>query len=42
LMWALGMVIDTIWISLAVAEWFTRDEQQNRQVDRETAEWLKG
>jgi len=42
MMWALGMVIDTIWISLAVAEWFTRDEQRNRQVDRETAEWLKG
>jgi putative copper resistance protein D len=42
LMWALGMVIDTIWISLAVAEWFARDERRNRQVDRETAEWLKG
>lgn len=37
LMWALGMVIDTVWISIAVAEWFAGDERRNRFVDREIA-----
>jgi putative copper resistance protein D len=41
LMWALGMVIDTIWISLAVAEWFAGDERRNRFVDDEVAQQLR-
>lgn len=37
MMWALGMVIDTIWISLAVAEWFTSEEKRTRKVDAQIA-----
>lgn len=37
MMWALGMVIDTIWISLAVGEWFTSEERRTRRVDAEIA-----
>lgn len=37
MMWALGMVIDTIWISLAVAEWFTSEEKRAKRVDAQVA-----
>jgi cytochrome c oxidase assembly factor CtaG len=38
MMWALGMVIDTIWISIAVAEWFSSEERKARKLDAEIAE----
>jgi putative membrane protein len=41
MMWALGMVIDTIWISLAVAEWFSSEERRARKLDAAIAEELK-
>jgi cytochrome c oxidase assembly factor CtaG len=37
MMWALGMVIDTIWISLAVAEWFSSEERRTHKVDAQIA-----
>jgi len=30
-------VIDTIWISLAVAEWFTSEEKKAKRVDAQVA-----
>jgi cytochrome c oxidase assembly factor CtaG len=41
MMWALGMVIDTIWISLAVAEWFSSEERRARKVDAQIAAELE-
>jgi putative copper resistance protein D len=32
-MWGAGMVLDTIWISLVVAEWWKREEQRSRRLD---------
>lgn len=37
MMWALGMVIDTVWISIAVAEWFSSEERRAKKVDEQIA-----
>lgn len=41
LMWALVMVVDSGWMMLAAAEWFTSEERAGRRVDREIADELK-
>ena len=40
LMWALVMVVDSGWMMLAAAEWFTSEERKGRRIDREIAEEL--
>ena len=40
LMWALVMVVDSGWMMLAAAEWFTSEERAGRRVDREIADEL--
>ncbi|MDD2817663.1 MAG: cytochrome c oxidase assembly protein [Candidatus Nanopelagicales bacterium] len=40
LMWALVMVVDSGWMMLAAAEWFTSEERAGRRIDREIAEEL--
>jgi putative copper resistance protein D len=34
IMWGAGMVLDTIWISIVVAEWWKREEHRSRRLDR--------
>ena len=38
LMWALVMVVDSGWMMLAAAEWFTSEERKGRRIDREIAD----
>ena len=40
LMWALVMVVDSGWMMLAAAEWFTSEERAGRRIDREIADEL--
>ena len=40
LMWALVMVVDSGWMMLAAAEWFTSEERAGRRIDREIAQEL--
>jgi putative copper resistance protein D len=35
-MWGAGMVLDTIWISIVVAEWWKREELKARRLDAST------
>jgi hypothetical protein len=37
MMWSLGMVLNTIEISLAVAEWFSSEEKRTKKVDAQIA-----
>ena len=37
IMWGAGMVLDTIWISIVVAEWWRREEQRSRRLDERDA-----
>lgn len=37
IMWGAGMVLDTIWISIVVAEWWKREEQKSRRLDSQAA-----
>ena len=40
LMWALVMVVDSGWMMLAAAEWFSSEERIGRRIDREIADEL--
>lgn len=37
IMWAVVMVIDTMWMMLVAAEWFSSEEKRSHEVDREIA-----
>ncbi len=38
IMWGAGMVLDTIWISIVVAEWWKHEEQKSRRLDSQTTQ----
>ena len=35
LMWAMSMVIDSIWLAVAVSDWFKSEERRSKRVDQE-------
>ena len=37
IMWAMGMVIDTLWIVLAARDWFSDEQRQAQLEDEENA-----
>ena len=41
LMWALSMVIDSIWLAVAVSDWFKSEERRSIRVDQEIARQAK-
>ena len=41
LMWALSMVIDSIWLAVAVSDWFKSEERRSIRVDQEIARQTK-
>ena len=41
LMWALSMVIDSIWLAVAVSDWFKSEERKSIRVDQEIARQAK-
>ncbi len=41
LMWALSMVIDSIWLAVAVSDWFKSEERKSIRVDQEIARQTK-
>mgnify|MGYP003337571742 CR=1 FL=1 len=41
LMWALSMVIDSIWLAVAVSDWFKSEERKSIRIDQEIARQTK-
>ena len=41
LMWALSMVIDSIWLAVAVSDWFKSEERKSIRIDQEIARQAK-
>ncbi len=41
LMWAGGMLIDTVWLALAVAAWLRRDRARTQRMDAQIARQLR-
>ena len=36
-MWSGSMIIDSIWLSIAVREWLKSEEKRSREIDEEIA-----
>ena len=37
LMWSGSMIIDAIWLAIAVSDWLKDDERRSREIDEEIA-----